>query len=103
MHKESNRAITIQQELKKMNIEVEFNKNVMLIHGNKNIKGAAVSSHHDHRIAMMCAVLALTADAETVIDNAEAINKSYPVFFENLQSANAITAILKPSIINHHL
>ena len=32
-HKESNRALTIQEELGKMNIQVELNDNVMLIEG----------------------------------------------------------------------
>ena len=84
-HKESNRALTIQEELGKMNIKVELNDNVMLIEGTKNIKAATVHSHHDHRIAMMCAVLALKANGETTIEDAEAVNKSYPDFYKHLQ------------------
>lgn len=88
-HKESNRALTIQEELGKMNIKVELNDNVMLIEGTKNIKAAHVHSHHDHRIAMMNAVLALNADGETTIEVAEAVNKSYPDFYKHLQSLGA--------------
>jgi len=88
-HKESNRALTIQEELSKMNIKVELSDNVMLIEGTTNINAATVHSHHDHRIAMMCAVLALNADRETTIEEAEAINKSYPDFYKHLQSLGA--------------
>jgi 3-phosphoshikimate 1-carboxyvinyltransferase len=88
-HKESNRALTIQEELGKMNIQVELNDNVMLIKGTTDIKAATVHSHHDHRIAMMCALLALKANGETTIEVAEAINKSYPDFYIHLQQLGA--------------
>jgi 3-phosphoshikimate 1-carboxyvinyltransferase len=89
-HKESNRGLTIQEELSKMNIKVELNDNVMLIEGTQDIKAATVHSHHDHRIAMMCALLALKANGETIIEVAEAVNKSYPDFYRHLQSLGAI-------------
>ncbi|SFQ29190.1 3-phosphoshikimate 1-carboxyvinyltransferase [Parafilimonas terrae] len=88
-HKESNRALTIQEELGKMNIKVVLNDNVMEIEGTTKIKAVTVHSHHDHRIAMMCALLALKADGETTIEVAEAINKSYPDFYRHLQELNA--------------
>jgi 3-phosphoshikimate 1-carboxyvinyltransferase len=89
-HKESNRALTIQQELGKMNIKVELKDNVMLLEGNGTIKGARVSSRHDHRIAMMCAVASLKAEGETTIEDAEAINKSYPDFYKHLQQLGVL-------------
>src|SRR6185312_4565952 len=52
LHKESNRAIALRDEFKKMNVEIELNGDVMVIHGGGVVKGAAVSSHNDHRIAM---------------------------------------------------
>ncbi|SHM13872.1 3-phosphoshikimate 1-carboxyvinyltransferase [Chitinophaga jiangningensis] len=85
-HKESDRGITLQQEFGKMGIVIELNGDEMLVHGGTGIKGATVSSHNDHRIAMACAVAALTADAPVVIENAEAINKSYPEFYDHLQT-----------------
>jgi len=88
-HKESNRALTIQEELGKMNIKVVLDENVMQIEGTSDIKAAIVHSHHDHRIAMMCALLALKANGETTIEVAEAINKSYPDFYMHLQQLGA--------------
>jgi len=88
-HKESNRAISLQEEFKKMGVEIEVKGNYMLIIGNGKLNGAIVQSHHDHRIAMACAVAALKANGETTIHNAEAINKSYPDFYDHLQKLNA--------------
>ncbi|MBV8252981.1 MAG: 3-phosphoshikimate 1-carboxyvinyltransferase [Chitinophaga sp.] len=84
-HKESDRGLTLQQEFGKMGIRIELNGDEMLVHGGTGIKGATVSSHNDHRIAMACAVAALTADAPVVIENADAINKSYPEFYDHLR------------------
>lgn len=98
-HKESNRAITLQEEFGKLGITVELQDNDMWIYGGKP-KGAHVHSHHDHRIAMACAVAALVAVGETIIDDAEAINKSYPDFYEHLQQLGAL--ILKQNeVVNH--
>jgi 3-phosphoshikimate 1-carboxyvinyltransferase len=83
-HKESNRALSLQQEFAKMGVEISLQDDLMLINGGGKINGAIVHSHHDHRIAMACAVAALNAEGETVISDAEAINKSYPDFYAHL-------------------
>lgn len=89
-HKESDRGITLQQEFGKMGIRIDLEGDVMLVHGGTGIKGAAVHSHNDHRIAMACAVAALTADGPVTISNAEAINKSYPEFYDHLAKLGGI-------------
>ena len=89
VHKESNRGATLQEEFGKMGVKIELHEDLMIIHGNKILKGANVNSHHDHRIAMACAVAALRAEGETVIEEAEAINKSYPDFFWHLKKLGA--------------
>jgi 3-phosphoshikimate 1-carboxyvinyltransferase len=88
-HKESNRALTLQTEFAKMGVEIKLQDDLMLIYGGDGVKGAAVHSNHDHRIAMACAVAALGANGETVIEEAEAINKSYPNFYEHLKMLQA--------------
>lgn len=94
-HKESNRALTLQEEFGKMGVEVQLQDDLMLIKGGNEIKGAHVRSHHDHRIAMACAVAALKADGSMTIDNAEAVNKSYPQFWAHLQQLNAPVSLKK--------
>ena len=88
-HKESDRGITLQKEFKKMGVEIILQDDLMMIKGGEGLKGAKVFSHHDHRIAMACAVAALAADGETVVEDAEAVNKSYPGFFQDLKMLNA--------------
>ena len=87
-HKESNRAVTLQDEFDLMGVRIVIDDDTMIIHGGF-VKGADVHSHHDHRIAMACAVAALGANSETVIDEAEAVKKSYPDFYEDLKSLGA--------------
>jgi 3-phosphoshikimate 1-carboxyvinyltransferase len=65
---------------------VELDGDLMTIKGSKKIKGATVSSHHDHRIAMATAIAALEATGNTTIQDADAVNKSYPGFYKDLQS-----------------
>lgn len=88
-HKESNRALTLQDVFGKMGVRIDLEDDLMLIHGGHGLNGAAVSSHHDHRIAMAAAIAALGAVGETIIDDAEAINKSYPQFYEDIISLGA--------------
>lgn len=89
IHKESNRAVTIQTELGKRGIVVKLEDNKMLITGKKNIPAAFVDSHNDHRIAMMNAVIGLKSEPPTILHNAYAVRKSYPAFFTDLKRLNA--------------
>ncbi|MFM1969264.1 MAG: 3-phosphoshikimate 1-carboxyvinyltransferase [Bacteroidota bacterium] len=83
-HKESNRGLTLQDVFGKMGIQIDLEDDLMLVHGGKQPKGASVHSHHDHRIAMAAAVAALGADGAVTIADAEAIDKSYPAFYNDL-------------------
>jgi 3-phosphoshikimate 1-carboxyvinyltransferase len=83
-HKESNRGLTLQEEFRKMGISIDLVGDTMLVLGGA-VKGARVHSRHDHRIAMACAVAALRADGELTIEEAQAIDKSYPDFYHDLQ------------------
>ncbi len=88
-HKESNRAVTLQDEFDKMGVRIDLEDDLMIIHGGGIVKGADVHSHHDHRIAMACAIAALGATEETVIEEAQAVKKSYPDFYNDLKSLGA--------------
>ncbi|MGB3007497.1 MAG: 3-phosphoshikimate 1-carboxyvinyltransferase [Chitinophagaceae bacterium] len=89
MHKESNRAMTLQEEFGKMGVNIELDDDIMVVHGNAKVKGAIVHSHHDHRIAMACAIAALKASGETTIEEAGAVKKSYPDFYNDLKKLGA--------------
>lgn len=88
-HKESNRALTLQEEFGKLGINIELSGDEMNIDGGTILHGAKAHSHHDHRIAMAMAVAALGANEPVIIEEAEAINKSYPAFYNDLQLLGA--------------
>lgn len=84
-HKESNRAQTLKDEFHKLGVVIEYDDDIMVVYGGDIINGAVVHSHHDHRIAMACAIVALKANSEIIIEDAQAINKSYPEFYDHLK------------------
>lgn len=90
-HKESDRAEAIADVLGAMGISVRFSGDAMVITGGQ-AKGAVVSSHNDHRIAMMAAVTAASASGPVTITGAEAIAKSYPGFFDDITLLGAIVS-----------
>ena len=94
-NKESNRANAIMEEFKKLGGKVEVIDDYMIVEGNCRLTGAVVSAHHDHRMAMALSIAGLVAKGETTIEDAEAVDKSYPKFYEHLKSLNASVTLLK--------
>jgi 3-phosphoshikimate 1-carboxyvinyltransferase len=93
IHKESNRSDSLRQEFQKLGVTITIENDAMLIEGGSGIKSANVNSHHDHRIAMACGVAALKADGDVFIEGAEAVNKSYPLFWQHLKSLGAALSL----------
>jgi 3-phosphoshikimate 1-carboxyvinyltransferase len=87
--KESDRANALQLELGKRGVEILIQEDLMVIKGEGPVIGGIADSHGDHRIAMACGVLALKAQNEVMIENAEVIDKSYPAFFHDLSLLGA--------------
>ncbi len=87
VHKESNRAKTLQQEFAKANIRITLRGDYMKVYP-APIRPAIINSHNDHRIAMAGAVLGLAGDRMT-IRGAEAVAKSFPDFFDVIKKLNA--------------
>jgi 3-phosphoshikimate 1-carboxyvinyltransferase len=96
-HKESNRGLTLQEEFGKMEVTIDLVGDKMLIRGGGDLKGVTVHSRHDHRIAMACAVGALKAKGAMTIEEAQAIDKSYPDFYRHLQQLGATLSIISSS------
>ncbi|HET9058033.1 MAG TPA: 3-phosphoshikimate 1-carboxyvinyltransferase [Chitinophagaceae bacterium] len=86
-HKESDRGIALKEEFDKLSTQIDLNDDEMLVHGNGRVfvKNHTMNSHNDHRIAMAIAVACLNADFDVEIRNAEAVNKSYPEFYNNMK------------------
>jgi 3-phosphoshikimate 1-carboxyvinyltransferase len=90
-HKESNRAVTLKEEFTKFGVDINLDDDIMKINGGNGLRGTITHSHHDHRIAMACAVAALKAEGNTTIEEAMAVNKSYPDFYNHLKQLGAKT------------
>jgi 3-phosphoshikimate 1-carboxyvinyltransferase len=84
-HKESNRAVTLASEFSKLAIRVDILSDRVEVYGGKPT-GNLVDSHNDHRIAMACAIAALDSQGPVMIENPKCVAKSYPDFFEDLNS-----------------
>lgn len=85
-NKESDRATVIKSELQKMGVLVELEEDYMLIHGGSKLHSAVINSHNDHRIAMAFAIAGTLIRDGITIEGAEAVNKSYPEFWEHLKA-----------------
>jgi 3-phosphoshikimate 1-carboxyvinyltransferase len=83
--KESDRIAAMAQGLRAMAAEVAESRDGIRVRGPVRLRGAAVNSQGDHRIAMALAVAALAAADETEITDADAVAVSYPEFFVHLR------------------
>lgn len=82
--KESDRASAMAEELEKFGILCEVGENsVTVFKGKLHAPRIALSAHNDHRIVMAMTMLLTLTGGE--IDGAQAINKSYPNFFDELE------------------
>jgi len=83
--KESDRIGATVKELSKLGADMEELPDGMVIHGGRELKGGECHSHHDHRLAMTLGIAGLVAQGETVVRGAEAVDASYPGFWQDLE------------------
>ncbi|NYZ73652.1 3-phosphoshikimate 1-carboxyvinyltransferase [Candidatus Micrarchaeota archaeon] len=84
-HKESDRASVLAQELGKLGADIKVIGDRMEIIG-KKLAGGRINPHGDHRIAMAGAIAALNSEKGVEIEGEGCVSKSYPGFFEDLES-----------------
>ena len=82
--KESDRIQVMADNLKAMGADIESTDDGMIIHGGKDLHGAIIDSHKDHRIAMSFAIASLLADGQVTILDKDCVNISFPTFYHNL-------------------
>jgi 3-phosphoshikimate 1-carboxyvinyltransferase len=88
-YKETNRLAVLSHELPKMGARITETEDGLKITGVKELKGARMDSHGDHRMAMAFAVAGLVAKGRTIIVGAESIPVSYPNFIPHMQRLGA--------------
>jgi 3-phosphoshikimate 1-carboxyvinyltransferase len=88
--KESDRLAAIAQSLSQIGADVTEMEDTLLIRGGKPLRGGVVQGFGDHRIVMSMAIAAALCTSELVIEGAEAVNKSYPQFFDDFKKLGGI-------------
>ena len=79
--KESDRVAATVSMIKSLGGQAEATKETIIIHGT-GLSGGTVDSHNDHRIAMAAAIAATVCTKPVTIIGADAVNKSYPKFWD---------------------
>ncbi len=87
--KESDRIEVVVEEFSKLGARITSHPDGYEIDGPQELTGATVRSHRDHRLAMSLAVAGLVATGETIIEEAQELNESFPGFVETLQDLGA--------------
>jgi len=89
--KESDRISTMASELRAMGARIEEKPDGLVIQGlgtateNGRLAATIGRSHGDHRVAMSLAIAALTARSESVVQDAQCIDTSFPAFGASLR------------------
>ena len=87
--KESDRIAAMEEELRKFGLDIHSTQDDIYISPSTSYAcKEALYGHNDHRIVMALSVASLCGQQETIIKDAQAINKSYPNFFEDLALIN---------------
>jgi 3-phosphoshikimate 1-carboxyvinyltransferase len=84
--KEVDRLAALAGELAKLGVEIREEGDTLRIRGGRPLRGAAVSSRGDHRMAMSLAIAALAADGETTIQDVACVETSFPGFADRLRA-----------------
>ena len=84
--KESDRLQTVCKLITDLGGRCEVTCDGLIIDGVSKLSGGEVDGSNDHRIVMSAAIAAIGCDAPVVINGAQAVNKSYPGFFDDFVS-----------------
>ena len=92
--KESDRLESTRAMLAAFGVDAETSADSMTVRGAgaaRALRSCEVDAANDHRIVMTAAMLATRADGVVVVHGAEAVNKSYPRFFQDYAAAASAT------------
>jgi len=84
--KESDRLRTVSELLSNLGADIKETEDGLIINGKKLLTGGKINTHNDHRIAMTAAIISAKCKNHVTITGAEAVNKSYPGFFEDFEN-----------------
>ncbi len=81
--KESDRLEAVEQMLTELGGDVKQTADGLIIWGKPNLSGGITHSRNDHRIAMSAAIASLGCENAVTVQDAEAVEKSYPDFWND--------------------
>ena len=84
--KESDRLAAMYDCLSRVGAKITEEPGGLIVEGVPRLKGGTVSGYNDHRIVMAMTVASIVSEAPIIIEGAEAVNKSYPTFFEDFEA-----------------
>lgn len=84
--KESDRLTAVYESLKALGVDISKTDDGLVINKTGIVGGGAVSGYNDHRMVMALSVLSAVSSGDIILRGAEAVNKSYPNFFEDFSS-----------------
>jgi 3-phosphoshikimate 1-carboxyvinyltransferase len=82
--KESDRISALAAGLRAMGGEIEEFPDGFHVRGDRRLTGGHPDAVGDHRLAMAFAIAGLSATGDTIVGGAEAVDVSYPGFFQTL-------------------
>lgn len=88
--KECDRLTATCLELSKLGANIEENDDSIQIHPNASWHGGIVSSHQDHRMAMMLAIASTICHDIIQLDQHQCVSKSYPSFWEVFKTIGGV-------------
>lgn len=83
--KESDRLTSVTRMLTALGAQAWEGPDRLFVQGKSSLTGGWVDCAYDHRIAMAAAIAATLCRGETLLEGAEAVNKSYPSFFDDFE------------------
>ena len=92
--KESDRLATTAALLNRLGSSAEDGPDSLTVRGIPSFSGGTVDGANDHRIVMAAAIAATRADAPLTILGAEAVNKSYPSFWDDYKRLGGVFDVL---------
>lgn len=87
--KESDRLLSTSELIKNLGGKAEITEDTLTVYGTGSLEGGTVDSFNDHRIVMSAAIAASGCKSAVIILDAQAVNKSYPIFFEEIKKLGA--------------
>ena len=78
--KETDRIHAMTTELARFHVAIEEKPDGIVIQGGRPLRGASCKSYGDHRVVMSLAIAGLVAETETVIDDVDCVETSFPGF-----------------------